>query len=113
MSAWYEREEDLEGSLNRSALWSITYGDLIGGCLAVTGEDDGWRVKYDTEAYTPITNYHRPMGTAALMRGLGKREDELAPLGWWTTQFVDWFRQALNCQACYHSEVTTNITKQF
>lgn len=29
MSAWYEREEDLEASLNRSALWSITYGDLM------------------------------------------------------------------------------------
>ena len=29
MSAWYEREEDLESSLNRAALWSITYGDLM------------------------------------------------------------------------------------
>lgn len=29
MSAWYEREEDLDGALNRSALWSITYGDLM------------------------------------------------------------------------------------
>ena len=25
------------------------------------------------------------LAAAALMRGLGKREDELAPLGWWTT----------------------------
>lgn len=29
MSAWYEREDDLDASLNRSALWSITYGDLM------------------------------------------------------------------------------------
>jgi hypothetical protein len=137
---------------------SITYGDLIGGCLAVTvtfqggggagvhlaldeqsgtqwedfrraiagqtitqidlncdmlGEDDGWRVKYDNVNYTPITALHRPMGTAALMRGLNKTQDELAPLGWWTMQFSDWFQQALGCQAYNHSEVTTNITKQF
>src|SRR5438034_10299853 len=25
------------------------------------------------------------LAAAALMRGLGEREDELAPLGWWTT----------------------------
>lgn len=137
---------------------SITYGDLIGGCLAVTvtfqggggagvhlalneqnrnqwedfrqaiagrtvtridlncdmlGEDDGWRVKYNNDTYLPITAYHRPMGTATLMRSLNKTQDELAPLGWWTMQFLDWFRQALVCQACFHSEVTTNITKQF
>jgi hypothetical protein len=137
---------------------SITYGNLIGGCLAVTvafqggggagvhlalneqnrnqwedfrqaiagrtitridlnsdmlGEDDGWRVKFHTENYTPITAYHRPMGTAALMRSLNKREDELAPLGWWTMQFREWFMQALNCNVCNQSDVTVNITKQF
>lgn len=137
---------------------SITYGNLIGGCLAVTvafqggggagvhlalneqdrnqwedfrqaivgqtitridlnsdmlGEDDGWRVKFDANNYTPITAYHRPMGTATLMRNLRKREDELAPLGWWTMQFRDWFMQALGCNVCNQSDVTVNITKQF
>lgn len=27
--AWDEREEELEGQLNRGALWAITYGDLM------------------------------------------------------------------------------------
>src|SRR5688572_19632510 len=29
MSVWEEREEDLEAQLNRSALWAVTYGDLM------------------------------------------------------------------------------------
>jgi chemotaxis protein MotB len=29
MSAWIEREEDYEASLNRGALWAVTYGDLM------------------------------------------------------------------------------------
>ena len=29
MAIWYEREEDYEGLLNRSALWAVTYGDLM------------------------------------------------------------------------------------
>ena len=29
MSAWEEREEDLEAQLNRGALWAVTYGDLM------------------------------------------------------------------------------------
>lgn len=29
MSAWDEREEDLEAQLNRGALWAVTYGDLM------------------------------------------------------------------------------------
>jgi chemotaxis protein MotB len=28
-SAWDEREDDLENQLNRSALWAVTYGDLM------------------------------------------------------------------------------------
>jgi Domain of unknown function (DUF4157) len=77
------------------------------------GEDDGWRVKFHPDDYVPITALHRPMGTATLMRSLNKREDELAPLGWWTMQFRDWFMQALGCNVCNQSDVTVNITKQF
>jgi chemotaxis protein MotB len=29
MSAWRDREEDLEAQLNRGALWAITYGDMM------------------------------------------------------------------------------------
>jgi hypothetical protein len=81
----------------------------------VLGEDAGWRVRFNPDAYDPvepITAFHRPMGTRILMRGLGKREEELAPLGWWTMKFKEWFRQALGCNVCNQSNVTANITKQ-
>ncbi|MBI3298914.1 MAG: OmpA family protein [Elusimicrobia bacterium] len=29
MSVWYEREDELEANLNRGAMWSVTYGDLM------------------------------------------------------------------------------------
>ncbi len=29
MAIWHEREEDYEAMLNRSALWAVTYGDLM------------------------------------------------------------------------------------
>jgi chemotaxis protein MotB len=29
VSSWEEREEDLESQLNKSALWAVTYGDLM------------------------------------------------------------------------------------
>ncbi|MFA6094028.1 MAG: flagellar motor protein MotB [Elusimicrobiota bacterium] len=29
MSVWEERDSDLEGELNKSALWAVTYGDLM------------------------------------------------------------------------------------